>query len=356
MRFDALDSIRGLAALVVVLFHLHYGFPGYLAVDLFFILSGFVLSYRYFNPHNQGDISLTDFTVARLSRLYPLHLFTLMAVLLFYLATDFPDKGDGNLYTFLQHVFLLQNTGMSTWWVSWNQPSWSISVEFWVNLIVFAWLAWRANTLMLLILSIVGYSVLIANIKHLDVHIQLLFSFLNGGMVRCFAGFFLGMVLYRWFIVLKNHPLKASSPTLAFGLFSLAEIALVLAAVSLVFWAPMRTKMDFNAPFVFAALVFCFAWQGGIVSWLFAKLRIAFLGTLSYSLYLNHFWLLNVMKSLGLPTYGFKLEVFVWVFGVLVPVSIATYYLIEKPGQSFIRVKWQSIKTEWDKVKKTPAV
>ncbi len=36
MRFDALDSIRGLAALVVVIFHLHYGFPGYLAVDCIF--------------------------------------------------------------------------------------------------------------------------------------------------------------------------------------------------------------------------------------------------------------------------------------------------------------------------------
>ncbi len=309
-----------------------------------------MLSYRYFNPANQGEISLTDFTVARLSRLYPLHLFCLIVVLVFYIVTDtFPDKGDGNIYTFVQHLFLLQNTGMSTWWVSWNQPSWSISVEFWVNLIVFAWIAWRANTLFLLVFAILGYTALVANITHLDVHIQLLFGFLNAGMVRCFAGFFLGMVLYRFFVAIKQCQFKNSSPKLTFGLFSAAELTLIAASAYLLLLAPMRTKMDFNSPFIFAALVFCFAWQGGVVSWLFKHSRLAFLGTLSYSLYLNHYWVINVMKALDLPNYGIKLEVFAWVFGLLIPISLATYYLIEKPGQRWARARWQGIK-QWQQV------
>jgi peptidoglycan/LPS O-acetylase OafA/YrhL len=82
-RFTLLDALRGIAALVVVQFHLHelFGrliFPhGYLAVDFFFMLSGFVLRFAYQQRLDTGW-SLSRFLRVRLIRLYPLYLLGLL--------------------------------------------------------------------------------------------------------------------------------------------------------------------------------------------------------------------------------------------------------------------------------------
>jgi peptidoglycan/LPS O-acetylase OafA/YrhL len=86
-RFYELDSLRGIAAVAVVVFHYQfdffdranyttaYPFPkGYLAVDLFFVLSGVVLAYRYGQELRSGTLPVWRFMFARLTRLYPLHL------------------------------------------------------------------------------------------------------------------------------------------------------------------------------------------------------------------------------------------------------------------------------------------
>lgn len=78
-RFVALDGLRGVAALAVAIMHLHQTarfkspvpMPASLAVDFFFMLSGFVLAYAYFDRLN-GGVSRTEFIRARLIRLYPL--------------------------------------------------------------------------------------------------------------------------------------------------------------------------------------------------------------------------------------------------------------------------------------------
>jgi peptidoglycan/LPS O-acetylase OafA/YrhL len=74
-RFEVLDGTRGLAALVVMIFHLtalqQVFERGWLAVDLFFILSGFVITYSYGDKIKQG-LTFKDFLVARFLRLWPL--------------------------------------------------------------------------------------------------------------------------------------------------------------------------------------------------------------------------------------------------------------------------------------------
>lgn len=344
MRFDSLDGIRGLAALAVVLFHLQPTFPGYLAVDLFFILSGFVLSFRYFDSTRSRDLSLADFVVARLSRLYPLHLFTLLAVLAIYLWFDsFPPTGEGYIFSFIVNLLLIQNTGISTWWLTWNEPSWSISVELWVNIIVFAYLAIKCNTLTLLLLSLGSYILLLANNQHLDLHIHMMFNFINTGLLRCFAGFFLGMVLFR--VYQRVQMFDVIKPGWQwFVTFSFLEIAAFAASAYLMFVPAKQSIMDYNAPFAFAALVLIFSFQLGVLSKLINLTRLTYLGTLSFSIYLNHYWVLALMRHLHIPHYGFNSEVVINVFSILLPISIATYYLIEKPGQAYSRKLYGRVK------------
>src|SRR5947207_4699557 len=87
-----LTSLRGLAAWWVAVYHFRDYLPlpspnpiydffsrGYLAVDLFFVLSGFVLQLSYFrNPIGITRSSIVEFALARVARIYPLHVFMLM--------------------------------------------------------------------------------------------------------------------------------------------------------------------------------------------------------------------------------------------------------------------------------------
>lgn len=74
-RFSALDGLRGAAAVLVAVYHFYYSFPSYLTVDFFPVLSGFGLTHRYL--YETLGINPREFIGRRLSRLYPLHLFTL---------------------------------------------------------------------------------------------------------------------------------------------------------------------------------------------------------------------------------------------------------------------------------------
>ena len=72
-RFYTLDAMRGIAAFAVVFYHIGQPNPlGYLAVDLFFILSGFVLCHAYAGHLAKGQLSIAAFMRARFIRLYPL--------------------------------------------------------------------------------------------------------------------------------------------------------------------------------------------------------------------------------------------------------------------------------------------
>src|ERR1700733_8687541 len=154
-QLPSLTSLRGLAALWVVLFHYTaLYFPrlditghssligkGYLAVDLFFMLSGFVMTHVYHRAFcDSVKENYRSFLVARVARLYPLHVVVLLlfvttallAQLLAYASTGtaegIPLTGTRSLAAAIANLFMLQ--GLSAEHLSWNYPSWSISVEF----------------------------------------------------------------------------------------------------------------------------------------------------------------------------------------------------------------------------------
>jgi peptidoglycan/LPS O-acetylase OafA/YrhL len=81
MKIASLDGLRGVAAILVVLFHENYWFSqtglvpkAYLAVDFFFCLSGFIIAYSYSEHLISGQLSFLKFSAIRLVRLYPLYL------------------------------------------------------------------------------------------------------------------------------------------------------------------------------------------------------------------------------------------------------------------------------------------
>jgi peptidoglycan/LPS O-acetylase OafA/YrhL len=151
---DSLTSLRGLAALWVVLYHfqadivtlaprarflLPFVVQGHFAVPIFFVLSGFVLTYNYLDsmsvPLNRSE--LFRFWGRRLLRIYPLHLATLIAVLLMVIAARFmgltiTETG----YGWRDFIFnlLLIHTWVPHFHLNWNYPSWSVSSEWFAYL------------------------------------------------------------------------------------------------------------------------------------------------------------------------------------------------------------------------------
>lgn len=136
-HLTALTSLRFFAALLVLLFHgtagiktLPAGLSGILrnggmGVSLFFILSGFVLTYTYFGTR----VSLRDFFAARFARIYPVYLFSLIVAAPFFFKNYIEDGHGGSVPALVAgKVFLVQS------WVpwmtdNWNVPSWSLSTE-----------------------------------------------------------------------------------------------------------------------------------------------------------------------------------------------------------------------------------
>lgn len=148
-RFAALDGLRGVAALAVVLWHVHLHGPvevkplaghAYLAVDLFFMISGFILAHAYGGGLERGQ-GLGRFLRARLTRLYPLYaLGAALGFIAFLIARSAEAQGIGAfgfaIFSLLASAFLPWVLGGAAGVDAFplNPPSWSLSLELWGNL------------------------------------------------------------------------------------------------------------------------------------------------------------------------------------------------------------------------------
>lgn len=390
MHFRVLDSWRGVAALLVALFHLNlysaiYSFDSirnaYLFVDFFFVLSGFVITYSYADRLKTLD-DLGSFAIRRFGRLWPLHavmLFAFVAIEVakaalaargasFYLP---PFTGANSPNTIPMNLVFGQSFGLVQH-LTWNPPSWSICAEFWTYL-VFAtilvisstWLArFRfAATALLLIILACSVSILALFAQHgMDASYDL-------GFVRCLYGFLVGHLTYRLFQVASKAKFDAM-------LLEWAMLIVITVYVSLV----GRTGYSLFSPLVFAVVVFVFAFEAGPVSRLMSNKVNDWVGKVSYSIYMwQAFIIFNfvdrpvsiVEKITGrilTTTDGFSsalggeagklivlgghvLPIFVTLLFValLVAVASVSYYLIELPGQRLIarlaRLRWRNLRS-----------
>ena len=175
----ALTSLRAFLAMGVVLFHYQLQWDpalGYspiiersrLAVDAFFMLSGFILAHVYGPAFAAGTFSYRRFLVARLARLYPLHLAILGGVLIMVLGASISGVPfDLSTYTtegFFKTLFLVQAWFPSEIGYNWSGPSWSLSAEWFAYLLFPAYallsIRMRHRPWFLLGLGIVSYVVI----------------------------------------------------------------------------------------------------------------------------------------------------------------------------------------------------
>ena len=173
-RFEGLDGLRGVAAITVVIFHIFELFDdpahqiinhGYLAVDFFYALSGFVMGYAYDDRWNK--MSLWDFYKRRLIRLHPLVIAgTLVGVCYYFLGESdpFPNIHNVKPYRFFLTIllnFLMIPTPKSFDIRGWgttnafDDTTWTLSYEYLIN-ILYSLIIRRLNNIIIAILIILS--------------------------------------------------------------------------------------------------------------------------------------------------------------------------------------------------------
>ncbi|MER8479344.1 acyltransferase [Mesorhizobium sp. M1163] len=354
-RLDSLDSLRGISAILVVLFHVGWtSFTGELLfikggwvfVDLFFIISGFVISYTYVDKI-KSHIDFQKFMTRRFFRIYPLHVFTFIAaystLVLGNLARGrgVNDGISGSALDVVASLFLVHGLGFSNAVV--NVPSWSISTEFAVYLLFALVVLALTKRLTVAFLVLSGILSLVA-LCFLN-YPRGIFTAMQFGLLRCLSGFSLGVLVF-W--------LRSKSDFRLSGLASIgcyASSVMIIQIILLKFGSESTWNAVSLMPF--AVLIYVSSIdESSPVKYILESRPLRFIGERSYSIYMLHTTILMIfsflvtlflpqIKSVGVETpYQHLLlgeVVNVAFLVVLIILSDITYRHIELPWRDYGR-------------------
>jgi peptidoglycan/LPS O-acetylase OafA/YrhL len=330
-HLQSLTPLRGLAAMTVLLYHLITGpadtsLPafigrGYLGVDLFFVLSGFVLAHVYLrdflsevSPH-----SVAGFLWVRFARTYPVHFFILLILVPLSGAVHMPA------ITVIGNFLLMQ--------VPWpietiNTPSWSLSAEWWAYLMfpfAIGWL-WRCKPSWAAALA---FALLVA----LDLLIVGVFGELRGigfgwgALARALPEFTVGVIAYR---ALSDEGLAR------FWRSDAAFLAVAGALVGTLEFVPS----DGIAVALFPLLLLAAVSNQGVAARLLNAAPLRWLGDISYSLYLGQVFAVSMALGIAQTAAGAALGLDgIRAVTVALAIGIAAllYRCVEVPCRSLLR-------------------
>jgi len=347
---EPLTGVRAFAALWVVLHHLrpgplsHAAIPpaidlgvfrlGYLGVDLFGFLSGFVIAYNYaerlqaFDPARSGR-----YLWLRAARIFPLHWFALLLLLAARIRIDGFDAGvNDSLYRagdFAKSMLMVHGWGFSR--LSWNLPSWTVSAE-WLCYLAFPLLApWLvrerdgARGALLAALFVIGTALAMRAVGHADFD-----AAADWGWIRIGGEFLAGCLLQRahaagWARLAPWEWLGPGAVLAAAVLSVFGSAAAIVACLAL--------------------LVYALAHDRGPLARLLSTRPIVFLGEASYAVYLMHWVVLRVLLHVcpdplaGTAWRGSMPARFAFDLAAIGAVSIAVHLAVEAPARRRLR-RW----------------
>lgn len=347
-----LTTLRFFAAAWLLVYHFraHLGFDlghalptidlGSLGVDLFFVLSGFILAHVYVARVEARSYSHADFLINRIARVYPLHLATLAAMIALWagaraLGADLPDEAF-KVSDLPAHLLMIHAWG-ATQTVGWNFPSWSISAEWFAYLLfpAFAaiWLAFRSRPLLGVAAA---FALLIAVYVGSERIFQREFTELTAqvGALRIIPSFAIGVALYMLGRV-RALPRGLAGP----------------AAVLALGWLVAATSLRLET---------IWAWPGlGLAVYALAEMARAgqsgplggrigvYLGEISYAMYMVHLPVdiayFQVLSRLGVSEaspLAIRIAALLGVFIAVIITAALAHHIIERPARNAIRTWW----------------
>lgn len=342
-QITSLTGLRGVAAWFVVGYHFRDVFAvdlpkverlfatGFYAVDLFFVLSGFVIylnTQGYFSQFPRR-VALRRFYTDRFARIYPLHIFLLICfalnpITLYFFSSSGSIDDRYSLDYFIASVFLVQNWGVFDE-LKWNIPAWSISSEMFAYLVyplvylAVARLKSAIDCLAALVLVLIFFVVfhLIFDLDSLAADIS---SF---GTARCLFEFLMGVMIAKLYLF---NAFKFSS--------KVATPAMLL--ILPLWWFLSRIGVaDFVfVPVMICTLVILLVGSNGPISNVLGSRLLCHFGLISYSVYLSHYFVKDWVKFLS-ESIGYAQFAIYVVMTYLI--SLILYHFIELPAKFHLR-------------------
>ena len=341
---NSLTGIRALGAWWVVIFHLkdelalllpkdspiiHFVNAGHIGVTLFFVLSGFILTYNYADTFKSlSGSKYLHFLGQRLARFYPVHIFTLVSLLLLIVTANVAGYSLGapdryTVSTFFQHIFLVNG------WVlpintSWNGVAWTLSVEWFCYLLFpilsVLWLKLRKPAVLIFITALI-----LSTIPFIGP---------QGGIYEVIM-FIVGVLLGKLYLT-------------KFGAQFKWEIIVVGASIAIVFLGSAVSSSSLHtsviAPFM-VLFIYGLAWNEGTMNKLLGSKIMIYWGYTSYSLFMVHTIILLVLRN-TIPIKGDLAQsplvicaiLLVYILTMAV-ISRLIYVFIEEPGRLWMKQK-----------------
>lgn len=312
-HYELLDGLRGVAALMVICYHVFEAFAttpidqrfnhGYLAVDFFFVLSGFVIAYAY--DDRWKSMTARDFVKRRLIRLHPMVIVgALFGVIAFWIQGC--EKWDGTvvsaewtLIALLLSMFLIpalpgagpEVRGNGEMFPL-NGPSWSLFFEYIGNLLYMVWIRKISTRALAALVGIAGVGLAsfalfnFSGAGHLGVGWSMVDYNLPGGFLRLMFSFSIGLLMSRVF-----KPVRVKGAFWICGLAIVVLLSMPYVGDGEALW--MNGMYDATcAILVFPALVYLGA-SGKTTDKHSARI-CKFLGDISYPLYMVHYPLIYI--------------------------------------------------------------
>ncbi len=312
---------------------------GYLFVDYFFVLSGFVIAHAY-----AGRLKTARdggrFMVRRLGRVWPLHALMLaafigleMARLWFQIDGAPPFQRDRSVEAIFTNLLLVQAWHVHPY-LTWNGPAWTLSAEV-ACYLIFAGLVLAAPKRFRWIgavLAVIGGIIVVTCARR---WMNTTFDF---AVPRAVYGFFLGCLLQG--VWLRIPRLKGRAATAL-------EVATVVALCGFIAWA--EGPVTVAVSLLFLGVVWVFAGEDGALSRVLDHPALVTLGRWSFAVYMVHMFVLTVMmivaRKLDWVPNGRRIDFgSVWVndlfavgmFGLIVVLAVAAHRWVERPAQRLI--------------------
>ncbi len=348
----ALTSLRFVAAMAVVFFHFreHMGVnidaytqamkTGHLAVDFFFMLSGFIMAHVYGAAVADKSFSFLKYMKKRFARIYPVHIVTLCLFvilgLLFKLLGLEPNISEKyDLAAIPSNLLMVHAWGFNDF-NTFNTPSWSISAEWfaylWFFPLALAMYALRKVPLAAYALSVaifLGFYYITPDFTGKQIT-GLASDF---GILRIIPEFILGMTSYA---VCKSYGLGAR----------LAKVSAIICLLGLAVFSHFALH-DFIYIALFSLiLILCTQSARYVQKGILSTDVFVFLGKISYSLYMTHALIYTVFFNGTEMLFGADMDVAMklglWFIAVCgsIPLAIIFYFLIEEPGRNFINKRF----------------
>lgn len=299
---------------------------GYLGVQVFWCISGYIFFWKYRDRIASGLINAKEFFMLRFSRLYPLHLLTLIFIalsqFLFYSQKNyFFVYQDNSFYNFFLHLFMISNWGFEKG-TGFNGPIWSISIEILAYLIFFVLLRVLGKSFFYnLLIIVISWILLKLNIQY-NITSCILFFYIGGSVAILQLNF------------------QRYKKTLSY----LSIVALIIIFVDTFILMHKQNEITlllFSLPPILILITEYFNPSG-----FFASI-IESLGNLTYASYLLHFpiqitiTLFYTYIEKNIPYYN--INFFLLYISLVLLFSRWTYLKFEYPIQQILRAKYKGI-------------